>query len=739
MNWILIAWPAMGAMCLTLALIHSVIWARYGGRPSHLAFVIMVVAVIAISVQELLLMFARDPALYATYLRNAHVAGALMFIAMATFVRLEFPASRPWLFWATCATRVAALAANFLTGVNLNYQRIDALEQVSVWGGLVVARPIGEVNPWMLLGQLNILLLLAFLVDTILRTRRVAGARNRSRAWRICGAFALFLLAANAWRVGVILGDIRAPDILIPAFLCVVLITSYELAGDVFRSNRLAEDLIQTQSRLLESQGRMEDAVKAARLGLWSWNFQRQRFWTSGLDSALLSSEAAVEQDELFGDIHPEDQPLLQAALQRAQAGGNFNCVFRLRPVPGLATHWMAARGRVDRDGAGNPLRLHGVLADISERQRGEELFHLAVEASPTAMLVVDGGGRIALANKQAEVVFGYPRLELLGLSIEELVPAPMREMHSCQRVQYAKAPEVRMMGIGRELFGLRKDGVLVPVEVALNPLRVGDDDVTLASVIDLRERKRLEGESASHRDELAHLSRVALLSELSGSLAHELNQPLTAILSNAQAAIRFMSQSPPDMEEVREILVNIVDSDKRAGEVIRRLGAMLRKEPANHQLLDMNDVVEDVLRIVRSDLLSRNCRTVLDLAADLPPVLGDRIQLQQVLLNLLVNGCDAMASRPVDAREITIRTRPQPDRGVRLTVSDLGHGIPDKDLERIFSPFVTTKANGLGLGLAVCSTIVRSHQGRLRASNNETQGASLHIELPPAEEMRTT
>ena len=250
--------------------------------------------------------------------------------------------------------------------------------------------------------------------------------------------------------------------------------------------------------------------------------------------------------------------------------------------------------------------------------------------------------------------------------------------------------------------------------------------------LIDITQRRRAEQEAAERRNELAHLSRVALLAELSGSLAHELNQPLTAILSNAQAGARFLARDPPDLEEVRESLRDIVESDKRAGEIIRRMRAMLRKDPPDFQRLDLNEVVADVLHILHSDLITRSIGVRLELQPALPATIGDRIQLQQVLLNLVLNGCDAMASCEAPC-VLTIRTRqPGPGR-IILDVIDGGRGIPEEDLERIFEPFVSSKSAGLGLGLAVCRTIVQTHEGRLWAQNNDGQGATLHLELRTA------
>ena len=251
-----------------------------------------------------------------------------------------------------------------------------------------------------------------------------------------------------------------------------------------------------------------------------------------------------------------------------------------------------------------------------------------------------------------------------------------------------------------------------------------------LASVVDITERMNAERTTARQRDELAHLSRVAMLGELSGSLAHELNQPLTAILSNAQAAQRFLKHDPPRLDKIDEILADIVSSDHRAGAVIQRLRMLLRKEEAHRRMLDVNDVVVDALHLMRSDLVHRQVIVGTDLDPALPRVSGDQSQLQQVLLNYVINGCDAMDGQEGD-RRLLVRTRTTARGGVEVAVADRGTGILPADLERVFEPFVTTKAHGLGLGLSICRSIVEAHGGAVWASNNADRGATLHFELP--------
>ena len=253
-----------------------------------------------------------------------------------------------------------------------------------------------------------------------------------------------------------------------------------------------------------------------------------------------------------------------------------------------------------------------------------------------------------------------------------------------------------------------------------------------LVRATDITARKQAELEAREQRLELAHLTRVATLGELSGAMAHELSQPLTAILSNAQAAQRLMARSEPDLPEIRSILADIVDDDRRAGEVIERLRAMLRKDEPQFLPVDLNQIIADVLALERSDLISRRVTVSLELADELPWVNGDSVQLQQVLLNLMLNACEAMSSRPATERRVVVTTARDGELS-QVNVADRGTGIPADTLERVFEPFFTTKKQGLGMGLSICRSIVEVHGGRLWVSNNEGPGATFHLSLPSA------
>ena len=248
---------------------------------------------------------------------------------------------------------------------------------------------------------------------------------------------------------------------------------------------------------------------------------------------------------------------------------------------------------------------------------------------------------------------------------------------------------------------------------------------------VDITKRKQAEEQTAHQRNEIAHLSRVTTLGELSGSIAHELSLPLSAILSNAQAAQRVLAHGGADLAEVRDILNDIVSEDQRAGEVIQRLRQWLKKGEVQQHSLRINEVVEDVLKLIHGDLVNQHVTVDVELGRNLPFVTGDPVQLQQVLLNLVVNSCDAMTNCDAPTRRVLIRTGIESGSAVIVSVTDQGWRIPEEKMEQIFEPFFTTKEQGMGLGLSVCRTIITAHRGKLWATNNADRGATFHFSLP--------
>jgi signal transduction histidine kinase len=249
--------------------------------------------------------------------------------------------------------------------------------------------------------------------------------------------------------------------------------------------------------------------------------------------------------------------------------------------------------------------------------------------------------------------------------------------------------------------------------------------------LIQNRRRRKAEAEAAQQRQEVAHLMRVSVLGELSGSIAHEIHQPLTAILSNAQAALHLLAQKSPDLEEIRDALKDIVDEDNRAGEVIDRLRRLLKKGERTQESVNINDLVRSTVSLLHSELVSREISVKLDLENKVLAVTGDSVQLQQVLLNLMMNAMDAMASTPIILREVLISTRAVEGGAIEVVVKDRGQGILPTDSVHLLKPFYTTKENGLGLGLSICSTIIETHGGKFTLVNDDGGGAIASFSLP--------
>jgi two-component system, LuxR family, sensor kinase FixL len=248
---------------------------------------------------------------------------------------------------------------------------------------------------------------------------------------------------------------------------------------------------------------------------------------------------------------------------------------------------------------------------------------------------------------------------------------------------------------------------------------------------VDISVRKQAEAEARQHREELAHLSRVAIMGEMAGSLAHELNQPLTGIVNNASAGRRFIAKGRADFPKLESLFEAIVADGRRAGEIIRGIRSMVRKGEVVRRAVNLNDVIASVLQFVRSDALGRQCALVTEPDPRLPLVEADQVQLQQVLLNLVVNAIEAMDETPVAERRVIVRSECEPDGRARVSVRDFGIGLPAKDPQRIFERFFSTKREGMGMGLAIARSIIAAHGGELAAASVQGGGACVHFSLP--------
>jgi len=364
------------------------------------------------------------------------------------------------------------------------------------------------------------------------------------------------------------------------------------------------------------------------------------------------------------------------------------------------------------------------------ELRESEQRITLAAEAANLGFWFREFAGDEIWASDRWRAMFGFAKSERLDLAriLQRLHPddregvrrtlAKAIESGGSYETEYRVVlPDGRMRWIasrGRAEF----NGSIKPVRVR-------------GVSLDITHRKEAELEVQSQRNQLAHLMRVAALGELSSALAHELTQPLTAILSNAQAAQLFLAQNKSDPVEMRDILEDIVADDQRASEVIHRLRTLLRKGVLQPQALDMNRLIQEVIKLMQGDLKARAVSVVSELTDGLPPTCGDRVQLQQVLINLVLNAGDAMAQNLANSRRLILRSSRGEGNVIQISVADTGSGIPPGCEEKIFEPYHTTKAAGLGLGLSLSRSILLAHGGRLWAENRAEGGATFYFTLP--------
>jgi PAS domain S-box-containing protein len=368
--------------------------------------------------------------------------------------------------------------------------------------------------------------------------------------------------------------------------------------------------------------------------------------------------------------------------------------------------------------------------------RRSEEHLSSVFSAMAEGVVLYGADARVITCNAAAERILGRTLAEILGTTPSEQHGEAVREDGSPCPVE--EHPSMVTLRTGQPcidaVMGFCKPtGELIWLSINSQPVSQVEGSAPIAVVVtisDITERKRAEVERQQLQQELSHVARVTMMGELTSSLAHELNQPLTAILSNAQTAQRMLAVGKPDPEELGEILSDIVADDERAGGIIGRLRSLLKKGQPDLQVVDINRLVIEVAGLVRSDTIIKNVLLTLDLATDLPPVRGDRVQLQQVVLNLMINAIDAMKGTASIARRLVVRTE-SGEGLVRVAVIDSGTGIPADKLEHVFEPFYTTKAEGMGMGLAIARSIVRSHGGRLWAENNPAGGATFTLALP--------
>jgi len=363
-----------------------------------------------------------------------------------------------------------------------------------------------------------------------------------------------------------------------------------------------------------------------------------------------------------------------------------------------------------------------------TELQEREARIRRLVDSNIVGILIWDFQGRVIEANQAFLDIVGYVPEDLVSgqLRWTELTPVEWRDADDQAMAELKAAGTVQP----REKEYFRKDGSRVPVLVA-RALFEWKRDEGVAFVVDMTERKRVEGALRDTQTHLAHVMRITTLGELTASIAHEVNQPLAAVVANAEACLRWLDRGTPDLDAVRSSAECIINDGNRASEVIRRVRALANKSDIEKAPLDVNDVVREVIALVQPQLVSHQASLRIELAPALPMIFGDRIQLQQVMINLMMNGIEAMQCVKDRPRKLVIRSAQDETQQVLVSVTDGGVGIPAENADRVFNAFFTTKSSGMGMGLSICRSIVEAHGGRLSAYGNEGPGATFQFVLP--------
>ena len=377
------------------------------------------------------------------------------------------------------------------------------------------------------------------------------------------------------------------------------------------------------------------------------------------------------------------------------------------------------------------------LIRNMSKRKRAEtslrqerDFSKTLIDASPAFFVAIDTNYKTLAMNKTMLQTLGYNLDEVVGTDyLTMFIPEDRQKKVSEVFKTLVKNYQPTM----NENYILAKDGRKLLIEWHGRPIfnERNELEFFFGVGIDITKRRRFELDIQGLREELVHVSRVTSMGELVASLAHELNQPLTAILSNIQAAQRFLDGKNPNPDELRDILVDIVKDDKRAVEVIKKLRALLKKDVTEYQPLDINKAIKEVISLIQSDVVRKDVSIASEFATDLPSVSGDRILLQQVILNLIMNGSEAMMDTEPTLRKLIIRTERQDKQNVKVAVQDFGTGLQVGKIENIFEPFYTTKSKGMGMGLSISRSIIEAHGGLLQAENNPDKGATFWFTIP--------
>ena len=392
--------------------------------------------------------------------------------------------------------------------------------------------------------------------------------------------------------------------------------------------------------------------------------------------------------------------------------------------------------GQVRLDGADIYV---GIIHDLTERNQAEqrlidseERLRSILDTVLDAIVIIDEKGIVQSFSPAASRLFGYPADQVVGRSVNLLMPEPYREEHDGYVQRYLETGEKRIIGTVRVVVGQRSDGSTFPMELTVGEIQHGDGRLFTGFMRDITERQGTQRRLQEMQAELLHVSRLSAMGQMGSALAHELNQPLAAIMNYVRAAHRTLEPSEePRAAKARELITKASEQTARAGNIIRHLRDFIERRESNRRSEQLHRIIEEAIALGMVGVADSNVKVKVRLDPELPAVLVDKVQIQQVVINLIRNAVEAMQQAPI-RQLLIVSSMPEPGM-VQVTVSDSGPGLSDDVAARLFQPFVTTKEKGMGIGLTICQSIVEAHGGRIWVTTNAERGVSFHFQLPLA------
>ena len=357
------------------------------------------------------------------------------------------------------------------------------------------------------------------------------------------------------------------------------------------------------------------------------------------------------------------------------------------------------------------------------------------LNATVDAMIIIDHTGTIELFNAAAQRMFGYSVQEVIGKNIKMLMPEPYRKEHDQYLDNYMKTNQARIIGIGREVKACKKDGEIFPIELSVGEVKESSHKQFVGIIRDISDQVQARSDAIANRERLAHVTRLSTMGEMAAGIAHEINQPLSAVSSYAQACKNLLQRENSladafQKQKLTDTLEKISNQALRAGEVIRRLREFVKKRNTEREYINFNDLIQDTIDLAKVDTRLLDHGIQLDLcSAPTPCLLIDQVQLQQVLFNLIRNAIDAMEDQP--SAPVVIQSKWINEQYLEVSICDIGYGITEENRARLFHPFFTTKTSGMGMGLPICQSIIQSHGGELKHSPGSPQGSIFSFTLP--------